>query len=256
MATSSWRTVHRGKPDHERLQCGLQGWISTSFLSLSIRTSWLSHPGQPALCLSFPSVKGSCSYAWKGCAECLPTGLEGSIHTFCQAKAGQLRCHHHQSRNRFTSYSLGVFETAWAAGVLQGCTSCCVQRCHQLRLSNKGGRICHAQGWLSSQCCCMTITPQCLSFPTWAVRLLKPCGLRGPSGEMSRETTVPTGTPTCLLPWEWPQSSPELHPLMPSLLVAEDGWLVWPGRQLPGAQQPPAAPRGQPEAPAVHGGGQ
>lgn len=231
-------------------KCGPEGWISTSFLSTSIRTSWLSHPGQPAPCLSLPSVKGPCSCAWQECAECLLRGLQGPIHTFCQAKALQLGCHHHQSRNRFTSHSLGVFETAWAAVVLQGCNSCCVQRCHWLRLSHRGSRICHALAWLSSQCCCMTIAPQCLSFPTWAVRLLKPCSLQGPS----RETAVPMGISACLLPWEWLQSS--RPPLMPSLLVAEDRWLVWPGRQLPGAQQPPAAPRGQPEAPAVHRGGQ
>lgn len=180
-----WSTVHRGQPDPEG-QCGPQGWISTSFLFLGIRTSWLSHPGQTALCLSFPSVKGPCSSAWQGCAECLPTGLGGPIHTFCQAKAGQFRCHHHQSRNRFASHSLELFKTAWAAVVLQGCTSCCVQRCHQLRLSHGGGRVCHAPSWLSPQCCCMTITPQCLSFPIRAVRLLALCSLQGSSRDEQR----------------------------------------------------------------------
>lgn len=68
-----------------------------------VESSWATF-----LCLSFPSVKG-------------PTGLEGPIHTFCQAKAGQLRCRHHQSGNKFISHSLGVFEAAWAARILS-CT--------------------------------------------------------------------------------------------------------------------------------------
>lgn len=59
VTTSSCRTVHRGEPEQER-QCGPQGWIRCF---LSLRIPWLSHPGQLALCLSFPSVKGLCSYA-------------------------------------------------------------------------------------------------------------------------------------------------------------------------------------------------
>uniref|UniRef100_A0A8C0ZII5 Voltage-dependent L-type calcium channel subunit alpha n=1 Tax=Cyanistes caeruleus TaxID=156563 RepID=A0A8C0ZII5_CYACU len=163
-----------------------QSMISTSFLSVGIRTSRSCHLGQAALC--FPSVKGPSPCSWQGCAGYLPAGLEVPTHTFCQAKVGQLWCH----RNCFTSPSLGVSETVWAAVGLQSCTFFCVQRCHHPRLSCRGDRIC--PGWF-----CMARNPRCLSFPTWAVRLLGSCGLQG----LSRAIIVST--------WEWPQSSLELQ---------------------------------------------
>lgn len=125
--------------------------------------------------------------------------------------SARLRCHHHQSRNRFTSHSLGVFETAWAAVGLQGCTSCCVQRCHQPRLSHRGGRICPAQGWLSSQCCCVTITTQCLSFPTWAARLLKVC--KAQAERRAERTLFPRAPPHIPFHGNGPKASPDAFPV-------------------------------------------
>jgi len=135
--------------------------------------------------LQFPSVRGPCSRAWQGCAECLPPGLEGPIHTFCQAKAGQLRCRRHQSRSRLNSHAPGPFEASWAAVVLQGCVSCPIRRCHRLRLCRRGGRVCPAQSWLSSQCCCVTVTPQCLSFPTCIFQTVQP--VRPERGDKQRD---------------------------------------------------------------------
>uniref|UniRef100_A0A8C8BSN2 Voltage-dependent L-type calcium channel subunit alpha n=1 Tax=Otus sunia TaxID=257818 RepID=A0A8C8BSN2_9STRI len=127
------------------------GSASTSFLSLSIRTSWLSHPGQPALCLSFPSVKGPCSHAWQGCAECLPAGLEGPTHTFCQGKARQPRCHHHQSRNRFTFCSLGVSEAALG--------SCGVAGLHLLLCPDMPPAGAVPQRWQGLSCTGLAVIP-------------------------------------------------------------------------------------------------
>uniref|UniRef100_A0A669R0R2 Voltage-dependent L-type calcium channel subunit alpha n=1 Tax=Phasianus colchicus TaxID=9054 RepID=A0A669R0R2_PHACC len=109
---------------------------------------------------------------------------------------------------------------------------CCVQKC------------CQPRGFDTPQCCCTTFITSPLSFPTWAMQLRTP----------QARSCHSHGHPNAFPPWEWLQSS--ASPPDALLLLAEDGRFVWPGGQLPGAKQPPAAPHGQPEAPAVYRGGQ